>query len=175
MMMKLFNFNVAYSAIVFCGLLIIAGCSSSRPSDLPKLADVTITITQEGKPLSGAMVTLVDVAQSAATTYSAGGVTDGNGVCQLYTHGQYKGSPHGKFKVRVSRTETIPRRTRKPKSAEENEEMMKSFQENPPKTYQFVEKIYTDAKTTPLEIEINGSTTKNFDVGKAVKEQIDKR
>jgi hypothetical protein len=170
--MKLFNFNVAFSAIVFCGLLILAGCSSSRPSDLPKLSDVTITITQEGKPLSGAMIALVDAAQTNTTTYSAGGTTDANGACQLYTHGQYKGAPHGKFKVRVSRIETIPKPSPRPKSAAEFEAASKRQREDPPKNYQFVEKIYTDAKTTPLEIEINGSTTKTFDVGKAVKEQI---
>jgi hypothetical protein len=168
-MMKLLNFNIAF---ICCSLLTLLGCSSSLPSDLPKLVIVTLTITQEGKPLSGATVNLVDTMPNTNTTYSAGGTTDESGVCLLYTHGRYKGAPLGKFKVRVSRTENLPKPGPRPKSAAEFEAASKKMRTNPPKTYQFVEKIYTDAKSTPLEIEITGPTKKTFDVGKAVKMQI---
>ncbi|MDR1480396.1 MAG: hypothetical protein LBJ00_15780 [Planctomycetaceae bacterium] len=166
-MMKNFNFNVALIAIVCSELLILSGCSKSRPSDLPELVPVTLKITQEGKPLAGATVNLS--ATDPISVYTAAGSTDENGVCLLYTHGQYKGSPLGKFKVRVSRTEIIPKPTPRPKSAAENEVFMKNAKTNPPKTYQFVEEVYTKAELTPLEIEITGAMEKSFDVGKAVK------
>ncbi|MDR1289642.1 MAG: Ig-like domain-containing protein, partial [Planctomycetaceae bacterium] len=149
---------------------LLSGCSRSRPDDLPKLVPVTLTITQEGKPLSGATVNLSAIEQNSV--YTAAGTTDANGVCLLYTHGQYKGSPLGKFKVRVSRTEIIPKPSPRPKSAAEYEAAMKKSRTDPPKTYQFVEEIYTNANTTPLEIEITGTMQKTFDVGKAVKKVV---
>ncbi|MDR2642349.1 MAG: carboxypeptidase-like regulatory domain-containing protein [Planctomycetaceae bacterium] len=156
--------SVRIGAFICFGLLILSGCSSAKPSDLPKLVKVTLTITQDGKPLSNAVVSLARADQGGV--YSASGITNENGVCSLYTHGQYKGAPLGKYKVRVSRIELIPKPLgRKPKDNAEYE----AYKKNPPKTYQLVEEIYTDAKTTPLEIEITGSMQKTFDVGKAVK------
>jgi hypothetical protein len=169
--MRKISFSFALIAFVCLDLLNLSGCSPSRPSDLPKLVNVTLTITQEGKPLSGAMVNLDRTEQDGI--YSAGGTTDENGVCLLYTHSKYKGAPLGKYKVRISRTEIIPKPiNKKPKSAAEFETYKKEEAKNPPKTYQFVEKIYTDTKTTPLEIDITGSMQKTFDVGKAVKDVV---
>jgi hypothetical protein len=166
--MKRFNFNIALIAIVCFGLSCQISCSKTRPSDLPKLVSVTLNITQEGKPLSDAIVTLAN-ADDQKGIYTASGTTDKNGVCVLYTHSHYKGSPLGKYKVRVSRTEIIPKPSARPKSAAEYEATIQRDRSDPPKTYQFVEEIYTDAKTTPLEIIIDGPINKTFDVGKAVK------
>jgi hypothetical protein len=157
-------------------LLIVTlfGCShKSVPDGFPKLVAVTLTLTQEGAPLSGAIVTLID----PNVQFSVGGTTDDKGAVVLYTHGKHKGAPLGKYKVRIVKTESDPSppglSTPSTFSGPEFEAWQKENANRPqPKTYTLVEKQYTQAETTPLELEINGAMTQTLDVGKAVKTPI---
>jgi hypothetical protein len=146
----------SYSLIIVA--LFCAGCHvQNKPSDLPTLYHVTITITQDGLPLGGADIVLIPDASNEK--WAPGGVTDSSGVAHIQTHGKYSGAPVGKYKICVSKTETE-------KILNRNE----SDHSFPPKVYRLIEEQYTDSVKTPLEIEIvQGKNTKTFDVGKAVK------
>lgn len=143
------------------------GCSQSRPDGLPDLVPVTLSFTQDGVPLSGATVSLVDL--NGTVEFTVGGTTDESGTVEIYTHGLYQGAPLGKFKIRVAKTESDPRPPMPPERGPEYDRYIAEMQKNPPKTYTLVEKQYTRPTTTPLEIEITEPTKLTLDVGKAVK------
>ncbi|MDR3232326.1 MAG: hypothetical protein LBT46_01430 [Planctomycetaceae bacterium] len=129
---------------------LIAGCrDTSKPVDLPKLYPCTITITQEGVPLAGAMIELLP-ADGSSVKYRAVTVTGEDGKAAMATY-RHAGVPVGKFKVVVDKDDF---------GAAKNAD-----------TYRLVEAKYSSAETTPLEIEITGKgrVEKTFDVGKAVK------
>ena len=89
--------------LILLSLVTFFGCAKqSVPDGLPKLVPVTLTFTQEGAPLTGAVVSLID----PNIQFLVGGTTDADGTVVLYTHGLYKGAPLGKFKVRVVKTES---------------------------------------------------------------------
>ena len=130
---------------------------------------VTLTLTQDGTPLVGAVVSL-----AGDSEFSVGGVTDAKGNVVVYTHGKHKGAPLGKYKVRVAKTESDPGPP-SPKSftGPEFEAWQKEYGNlPPPKTYTLVEKQYTQAETTPLGLDVTGPTAQTLDVGKAIKEVI---
>lgn len=147
--------------IKFCGIvsiLFLMGCNrESKPTDLPKLYPVRITVTQEEKPLENARIVLVPF--SSPSKWTSGGVTNDSGVVDIQTYGKYSGAPVGKYKVCVSKEliEEVP---------------FDGPSENrpPAKSYSLVEKKYESAGTTPLEIDIlEKSNAESYDLGKAVK------
>ncbi|MDR2345030.1 MAG: hypothetical protein LBE18_03100 [Planctomycetaceae bacterium] len=142
-------------------VMLFIGCSDSgKPSDLPELYRCTITITQEGKPLSGAIVEFISE-DTNNKKYTPVQHTDSNGTALMSTYG-YIGVPAGKYKIIV--TKNIEDETTI-QNKETGENIIVGGQK-----YQMVESIYSDIKTTPLEIEVNSKNTKQtFDVGKAVK------
>ena len=148
-------------------LVTLIGCTKTNtPDGFPKLVSVTLTLTQDGTPLAGAIVSLAGDCQ-----FSIGGVTDAKGCVVLYTHGQHKGAPLGKYKVRVTKTETEPGPPAPPLGTPEYMTFMQEAQKRPPpKTYTLVEKQYTQAETTPLELDITGPLTQTLDVGKVVRD-----
>jgi hypothetical protein len=155
--------------LFFLFIVTLFGCShKSVPDSFPKLVFVTLTLTQDGVPLDGAIVSLID----PNIQFSVGGTTDTKGIVVLYTHGQHKGAPLGKYKVRIVKTESDPVPPPPRMGTPEYAAHMKEMQKNPPKTYTLVEKQYTKPETTPLELEINGTMTQTLDVGKAVKDVL---
>jgi hypothetical protein len=139
----------------------MSGCGdTSKPSDIPPLYPCTVTVTQEGVPLAEAMVEFISAEQ---TKYRAVALTGGNGTVQMSTYG-HSGVPIGKYKVVVTK-KADDDFVYKKNSAGENEPVSWN-------TYKMVEDKYSDAETTPHEIEITGKGRKveaTFDVGKAVK------
>ena len=162
--------------IILLSLVTFFGCAKqSVPDGLPKLVPVTLTITQEGTPLADAIVSLVD--PSGSIQFTVGGTTDTKGSVVLHTHGKYKGAPLGKFKIRVVKTETdqLPPhlQTAPNMRSPEFEAYSREIEKLPPqKTYTLIEKRYTNLDTTPLEVEITGTLTTTFDVGKAVRDVL---
>lgn len=138
------------------------GCSdSSRPEDLPKLFPCTITVIQDGKPLDEAVIKLV--AQEDNVKYRPVAVTGKDGKVNVSTYG-FSGVPAGKYKVVIIKNidDDIITRT-----DDVGEQVIVSY-----KTYRTIEKIFSDTKTTPFEIEITPKSKnieKTFDVGKSIK------
>ncbi len=69
---------------------------------MPELVPLTLTITQEGKPLAGAFVTLYP---DDGSQWSAGGESNESGEVALFTRSQFRGVAPGKFNVTVAKME----------------------------------------------------------------------
>jgi hypothetical protein len=150
------------NAFMLVAAVTLTGCNkSNRPSDLPPLYPCAMTIIQDGNPLGGATVSLVPL-EEANAKYQASSITDESGTAVITTYG-FDGVPAGRYKVCVWKTLI---------------EGVEQYQDNYGETvsttgteYRTVETQYSDAETTPHEIEITGKklSPKTFDVGKLVK------
>ncbi|MDR1480308.1 MAG: hypothetical protein LBJ00_15340 [Planctomycetaceae bacterium] len=141
-------------------LFFAAGCgSSAKPTDLPELHPVTITVTSEGKALEGAIIQLVsDPPQKFQAT--TGTDTDGKAVMKTYN---YDGVPAGKFKVVITRD--VDDDFVYTKNSDGSQGIAGSTR------YQTIDTTFYDAITTPFEIEIplKAGTNTSFEVGKTIK------
>jgi hypothetical protein len=159
--------------IIFFGV----GCQTknSVPPDMPRLIPCKITFTQENKPLEGATVSLVNIGNGVTGKWGAGGKTNASGEVEIYTNGFYRGAPAGKYKIVVNKTETEPSQNPLPPSPESSDynDWMKKYGNEIRPVYSLVEKKFTVAETTLLEIEIQDgkSISTTFDLGKKVKEK----
>ena len=156
---------------IFLSFLLQIGCSRGpqKPDGLPTLHPVTLRLEQDGKPLAGASVTL-----RSESTWSCGGISDNNGVVTVRTHGQYPGAPLGKYKVVVSKiqsSETSLDVSGAKSFAEVKELEAKAVKERTGSdaTVYLVERQFSNAKTTPLEIDVvAGRNDFKLNVGSAV-------
>lgn len=175
-MVKLFK-NLTYTLVL--AVLLSAGCrDSSIPSDLPKLSSGTVVVTQEGAPVEGATVYFLPA--DGTTKWAPGGKTDESGAAKIYTNGLYNGAPPGKYQVYMRKTEVEPSKYPLPPTVDtpEYEKWLETYGDQIANekraTYSLIEKIYTNAKSSPLEIEVlpGKAFTQEFDVGKNVKEKL---
>ena len=140
------------------------GCSkdTSRPVDLPKLYPVSITVTQEGKPLEGATVTLHAKAETKYGTCIAS--TDASGLAVIRTY-SYKGAPLGQYSV------TIEKRAVEGAKEVVLEGGITDLVGG--KVYQFVEPKYTKKSSTSLGVDVTeAGVTETFDVGAPVHQYL---
>jgi hypothetical protein len=141
--------------------MLLAGCKdTSRPADLPPLYSCVLVITQDNKPLDGAVVELVPIDEANAK-YRSSSATDADGNATMTTYG-FDGVPAGQYKVCVWKTviEGVTQYTNN-----DGELVNTNGTE-----YRTVEQKYSTAKTTPHEIEVTKKTLKTtFDVGKPIK------
>ena len=127
-----------------CGavLLIVGGCS-----DGPKLADVSGTVTLDGKPVPGAVLTFIPENPEGSTSY---GQTDAQGQYSLmFTRSKY-GAMLGKHRVEIE--------TRKI-SADEAADMKAAGEEAP--AYVAIPKKYREAGALTAEV-TSGSNKIDF-------------
>lgn len=162
-------FNVVQIGFFAMLIVLSTGCSKTpKPDGFPEVYPCAISIVQDDQPLSGASVMLVPETNGERNWVVSGG-TDANGVARLYTHGKYPGAPAGKYKVTVSKLLVegeLP--SDKPVSP--------SASVPTPKSYDLVDTLYKNARTTPFEIEIGSQkNAQMFDVGKAVRLLIPER
>ena len=142
-------------------LLLQMGCSKdpNRPVDLPKLYSVSIVVTQEGKPLEGATVTLISKTPAKYGTCSA--ETNTSGIAVLRTYG-YKGTPAGEYTVTIEKRGVEGARETK---NEYGDTIMVGG-----KIYQYVDGQYADKASSPFSLNVTEKETKEaFEVGKPVR------
>lgn len=168
------RFMMNHFRLYFCFVLaasLFSGCQRGPqlPPGLPKLTSCKLVFTQEGQPLEGARVALVDTVQPQS--WHPGGVTDEKGEVELYTNGKYKGAPSGTYKITVTKIHTEPSKHGPPleEGAPGYEEWYKKASQETRETYSVIDAKFTDVRTSPLEVSIPGGTT-TFDIGKAVKD-----
>lgn len=144
---------------------------------MPKLYPASVTVTQEGKPLAGAMVQLIPE-DSVNSAWGPGGTTNASGVVVLQTNGKYKGAPLGKYKVTVTKREQEPHPNPELAQGGPRTPEFAKFQEigRNLKVYSYVESQYGSIAETPLNIEVTAKE-KNYtiDAGKAVKTDVKRR
>lgn len=82
------------SLAILLGLLHVAGCGPTRPTMYP----VSGVVTLDGKPLAGASVALVPIAEGMLAV----GTTQPDGSFQMQTFENNDGARPGKYRVTVS-------------------------------------------------------------------------
>ncbi|MGL4941836.1 MAG: carboxypeptidase-like regulatory domain-containing protein [Thermoguttaceae bacterium] len=160
------KYGIAGFTVAIC-FVVLCGCGGEeRPKDMPPVFPCTLTITQDGKPLEGALVALYNQ-DAALQKWTAGGTTDASGSVTPSTQGRYRGVVPGKYKITVTKiiseggvviseeTATTPEKS------------------TPGKTWSYVEKKYDNIATTPLEIDMPKSKFATIlDAGVAVKNEV---
>jgi hypothetical protein len=135
--------------------VLVVGCTREyRPEGLPTLYPCTLTITQDGQPLAGAMVTLY-TESSEDRRWSSGGTTNSQGVIKIKVLGKYLGAPAGTYKVTIEKQEI------------ENIDSQSYY------CISLVETQYIKVQETPLKIEVTPKgANQTFDVGKPIQKRI---
>ena len=145
---------LTYCLTIILTFLVYSGCSgNNRPKELPRLFPVTLTITLDDQPLGDANV-LLCAENEADVKWTIGGWTNADGEVTIGTQGQFSGSPSGKFKVCVVKSEVI-----------------KKDQDTPATVVDCVDRLFANPKSTPLEIEVSpkGATNLTLSVHKPQK------
>jgi hypothetical protein len=93
--MRLQFVALAVGALV---LSLAAGCGGGGKADLPKLVPVSGTVTLDGKPLAGAMVSFIPTGATPGRSMFYG-ATGADGRYELVYDEKHKGAPEGQFMV----------------------------------------------------------------------------
>lgn len=144
--------------VVLFGLIVIPafGCSKQlKPDGFPPLYPVSVRVIQDGKPLEGAMVSLLHK-DDTPQKWGIISTTNNNGQAVLVTHGKFYGVPEGDYHVVVTKEEEVI--------------VKSSINNTVVDSYTLIEKQYVDKTTTPLQIQIEkkGKKHEDFNVGKPV-------
>lgn len=164
--------------VVSLVLLPAWGCSPKgpvRPDGLPSLFPCEITITQEDKPLAGALIELRNKTQPSS--WATDGVTDENGVAQIKINGTFPGVPEGEYQVLVTKTDFSPSKFPEtpPTNPVEKEKWSEARAREQRDTFRLVEAQYGNSQKSSLSITVSkDGGTATFDVGKAIREQTSK-
>jgi len=139
------------------GICSVIGCSKQlKPDGFPPLHPVSVLITQDGKPLEGAMVVL-HPKDDTPKKWGIIGETDSNGKAIFVTHGKFYGAPEGEYIVTVGKEELVDIASRGENAVTDS--------------YTLVEQQYTDKGESPLRLQIQkrGKNYVELDVGKPVR------
>jgi hypothetical protein len=153
-----------FLTVVFALVITIFGCqrNDDRPTNLPPLFPIVVTVHQEGTPVAGAFVRLVPA--DANMPWSCGATTDSSGRAVIKTIGKFAGAPEGDYKVAISKLEM-------PAVAGSNMSNLNA-PANPGQSDSFdlIDPKYSNPSTTPLETKVGKDNPKvEFNVGPAVR------
>jgi len=124
-------------------------------------------VTQDGQPLSEATVTLVSVDPAFKWTVFA--QLNASGTGRVFTQGLFPGAPEGEYKVVIFKEESVTEQAG-PAIVRQGEFGVETITPTVLTVYSLVEKEYTNAETTPLNITISRSgNNQTFDCGKPVR------
>ncbi len=156
------NIRFVLRSILVLSLLWIVGCGGKpTPEGFPDLVPCEVEVIQDGKPLADATVSFV----SDQLQWTVGGITNEHGVAQMYTHGDFEGSPEGEFRVTITKTviegAPTPEQLASP-----------SFAGRGGTDFDYVDLQYKDPKKTPLQVKVSGTTRETFDVGKPIHQKV---
>lgn len=158
------TYKRCFVSFLLAALIIsVSGCGEKIPANIPKLFPASITVTMDGKPLEGATVTLAGL----NPTLPVGGVTDTSGTVKILTQAKYNGAPAGKYKVYLSKIETVEGPTSKtppPRDSTQLDAYRKQLWAER-QSFEIVGEEFRAAATTPLEFEVNeGKNTASLEV-----------
>jgi len=163
-------FTLLVATVVSCAL----GCGGpQKPADLPDLFPVKLTVVQDGKPLEGATIYLVDT--TSTSRFTVGYQTDAKGVAELRTDGKFPGCPAGTYKVVITK-KFMPEMPKEnpPSDPEAKAEYDRKIAELNAQVAETVAVEFTRPTTTPEEIEVTSAgLEKTIDVGEKVDVLLD--
>jgi len=151
--------KLSVSTLVTVGIFLTGCSSSSKPPTFP----VTGTVTWQGKPLAGAVITFVPTGKEGE---AASAITDSEGKYALTTWEAGDGARPGQYRVKVSKQE---QKTVDPSKMVQNltiEEEQKIYVENkkpPPPTKSLIPSKYQDDQTSGLVHTVENKPT-TFDI-----------
>jgi len=150
--------------LLLLSLLCFSGCGGrKKPSDLPPLYPVKITVIQDGNPLEEATVSLI----TEGVRFTTAGITDKNGVATIKTDIDWSGAPAGTYKVCISKVVMPPEAPTDASLSYEERRAQAGVRSG--QTKSLVNSRFLRPHTTPLSIEVTTSgATETFDVGAAV-------
>jgi hypothetical protein len=151
--------KLSVSVFVTVGI-VLTGCSnSSRPATYR----VTGTVTMQGKPVAGAVITFVPTSNEGE---AASAISDSDGKYALTTWRAGDGARPGEYRVKVSKQEQTavdPSKMVKNLSIEEEQKIYVENKKPPPPAKSLVPSKYQDESTSGLSHTVpQGSTT--FDI-----------
>jgi len=166
-----FRSFVCTSLVSLLATILLSGCGGpARPADLPPLYPCTVTVLQDGQPLSEGVVSLSSTDPSFKWAVFA--QLDASGKGKLFTQGLYPGAPEGEYKVVISKEETVTEQIG-PAVVRQGEFGEETITPTRATVYTLVEKDYADAATTPLSITIaKKGNDQQFECGKPVRELL---
>lgn len=137
------------------GVICFAGCS--KDDGLPDTAPVRGTVTYQGKPVEGAVVTfLVDGATPPAT-----GTTATDGTFELTTFKNADGAVPGSYRVSVSKFETVGL---DPNADDSMEAAAARANAPPPQTRSLLPEKYADAGRSGLRFDVKADESNDIKI-----------
>ena len=132
------------------------------PDGMPKLYPVSISVTQEGKPLVDASVSFRYPNNSSQ--WAVGGQTDADGKAKLYTNG-FPGAPLGQFDVVIFKLDNEGLLERGEAEGRRDPDAHKIRV----RIWSCVKEEYNDPQKTPIKVEVTADTKMlEVDAGPAV-------
>ena len=167
----IFRSFVCTSLIAVLAVTLLPGCGGQpRPADLPTLYPCTVTVTQDGQPLSDGIVHLVST--DSEFKWAVFAQLNASGTGKMFTQGLYPGAPEGDYKVVISKEETVSEQVG-PVVVRQGEFGEETITPTRLTVYSLVDKDYADAATTPLSMTIGKrGNDQKFDCGKPVRELL---
>ena len=158
---------IIFSLFAVVALALTAGCGGQKlPDGMPKLNPTTITLTVDGKPFAGAIISLFPA--TGTFQWSVSAVTDASGKAVMKTQGNYDGAPEGELKVCVQAVRNIEGETSATEMPTDDYNKMVEWQkavEDERQTFLVAGAQYGTAETTPLSITIKkGKNSATFDI-----------
>ena len=167
-----------YAWCIVC-LAIIAtalGCNNvKRPDGMPELEKVSVTITQEGKPLEKALVNFRTAEGGGWPIY---GTTVASGVAKMCTQStDLPGVPAGEYIVTVEKVEETPSQYANdppPTNAEEALALDEKMKNEYRPFYDLVNPEFKTAETSTLKVTVSskGADPATFEVGAPCREEF---
>ncbi|MDO4586224.1 MAG: carboxypeptidase-like regulatory domain-containing protein [Planctomycetia bacterium] len=163
-------------SVIFIIPFLFVSCGKPKPDGLPRLYPTRLTVTQDGVPLPGALITLKP--NDSSLSFSCGGMTNENGVVEIQTHGQYAGVPEGKYKVIANKSETIKSGPWDEMPKDNESAALTWYHENQDKLkeehFYVIDAKYRNPQTTDLEITVTSAGLETtVELGPAVHDQVD--
>jgi hypothetical protein len=151
---------LCYVVLLCLCVSFLSGCNQSqRPKGLPNLHPCTITVTQNGSPVTDVSVQLVSKEESI---WPVTGTTDTSGNAVLVTYGQFRGAPVGDYIVVLSKRLT------------ETKTPANEYVSGTTEVYSLIDVKYTESETSPLEMSVKkGRNTMSFEIGSPVRVLVD--
>jgi len=147
--------------VVFTLATCVSCAKVQKPDGMPDLYPCSITLTQGGAPLEGALIHCQSD-DPKLIRWAVTGQTDAKGVAKIFTMGKYEGAPAGTFAVVVVKEETEG-------GAESAAVDIGETSTVDPSTpvFSLVSLEFTTKETTPLRmtVEANGANKYDFDCG----------